>query len=207
MTLAELNALNPARFAVALRGVFEHSPWIAAEASERRPFASIDALHLALLDIVRNASPEAQLALLRAHPELASKAAIRGELTDESNTEQAGAGLTRCSPAEFSRLHALNRAYDAKFGFPFILAVKGLGPAEIIARCEEPRAQPRGRVRRGARAGRPHRALSARSLARAAAGARLDKILRAAGPAQISGESRGRRWLALNARRACRALC
>lgn len=137
MTLAELNALNPARFAVALRGVFEHSPWIAAEASEWRPFASIDALHLALLDIVRNASPEAQLALLRAHPELASKAAIRGELTDESNTEQAGAGLTRCSPAEFSRLHALNRAYDAKFGFPFILAVKGLGPAEIIARCEE----------------------------------------------------------------------
>jgi 2-oxo-4-hydroxy-4-carboxy-5-ureidoimidazoline decarboxylase len=137
VTLVELNALNPARFATALRGVFEHSPWIAAEASERRPFASIDALHAALLDIVRNASPEAQLGLLRAHPEVASKAAIRGELTTESSAEQTDAGLTRCSPAEFSRLHALNRAYDAKFGFPFIIAVKGLGPAGIIARCEE----------------------------------------------------------------------
>jgi len=86
---------------------------------------------------MENAPADAQLALLRAHPELASKAAIRGELSNDSNREQAGAGLTRCSPAEFSRLHALNRAYDAKFGFPFIIAVKGLDRSEIIGRCAE----------------------------------------------------------------------
>jgi OHCU decarboxylase len=137
MRLAELNALEPSRFVAALRGVFEHSPWIAAAACDRRPFASVDALHVTMIEVVRDAPPEAQFALLRAHPELASKAAIRGELTTESNREQAGAGLTSCSPAEFARLHALNRAYDAKFGFPFIIAVAGLGRAEIIKRCEE----------------------------------------------------------------------
>lgn len=137
MKLSELNALAPARFIAELRGVFEHSPWIAAGACERRPFSSIDALHAAMVEIMESAPADAQLALLRAHPELASKAAIRGELSADSNREQAGAGLTRCSPAEFSRLHALNRAYDAKFGFPFIIAVKGLDRGEIIARCAE----------------------------------------------------------------------
>jgi OHCU decarboxylase len=135
--LSELNGLAPARFIVTLGGVFEHSPWVAATACERRPFSSIDALHAAMVDIVESAPADAQLALLRAHPELASKAAIRGELSNESNREQADAGLTRCSPAEFSRLHALNRAYDAKFGFPFIIAVKGLDRSEIIGRCAE----------------------------------------------------------------------
>ena len=137
MTLAELNALEPARFVAALAAVFEHSPWIAAAACDRRPFGSIDALHAAMVDIVHNSPTEAQLALLRAHPELASKAAMRGELTTESNQEQADAGLTRCTAAEFARLCALNRAYDAKFGFPFIIAVKGLSRTEIIARCAE----------------------------------------------------------------------
>ena len=137
MKLSELNGLAPPRFIATLGGVFEHSPWIAATACERRPFSSIDALHAAMVEIMESAPADAQLALLRAHPELASKAAIRGELSNESNREQAGAGLTRCSPAEFSRLHALNRAYDAKFGFPFIIAVKGLDRSEIIARCAE----------------------------------------------------------------------
>ena len=137
MKLSELNGLPPARFIATLRGVFEHSPWIAATACERRPFSSIDALHAAMVEIMESAPADAQLALLRAHPELASKAAIRGELSNESNREQAGAGLTCCSPAEFSRLHALNRAYDAKFGFPFIIAVKGLDRGEIIGRCAE----------------------------------------------------------------------
>jgi OHCU decarboxylase len=137
MTLAELNALSPAAFVTALRGVFEHSPWVAAAAVDRRPFASVAALHDAMIGAVKSAPIEAQLALLRAHPELASKAAIRGELTAESNREQADAGLTNCTPAEFSRLHALNRAYDAKFGFPFIIAVKGLARTEILARCAE----------------------------------------------------------------------
>jgi OHCU decarboxylase len=137
MTLSELNTLPPAGFVLALRGVFEHSPWIAASACDRRPFASVNALHAALVELMRDAPAESQLALLRAHPELASKAAIRGELAAEPSQEQAGAGLTRCSPAEFARLHALNRAYDAKFGFPFIIAVNGLDRAEIIERCAE----------------------------------------------------------------------
>jgi OHCU decarboxylase len=137
MMLAELNGLAPARFVAALAGVFEHSPWIAAGACDRRPFPSIDALHAAMIEIVESAPTDAQLALLRAHPELASKAAMRGELTAESNQEQADAGLTCCTAAEFARLCALNRAYDAKFGFPFIIAVKGLSRTEIISRCAE----------------------------------------------------------------------
>lgn len=137
MTLTELNTLEPSRFAAALAGVFEHSPWIAASACDRRPFKSTDELHAVLVGIVQSAPAEAQLALLRSHPELASKAAMRGELTAASNEEQADAGLTRCSAAEFSRLSALNHAYEAKFGFPFIIAVKGLGRTEIIARCAE----------------------------------------------------------------------
>jgi 2-oxo-4-hydroxy-4-carboxy-5-ureidoimidazoline decarboxylase len=137
MMLAELNALDPARFVAALAGVFEHSPWIAAAACDRRPFRSIDELYATMVEIVQSAPTDAQLALLRAHPELASKAAIRGELTAESNREQADAGLTRCTAAEFARLYALNRAYDAKFGFPFIIAVKGLSRTEIITRCAE----------------------------------------------------------------------
>jgi 2-oxo-4-hydroxy-4-carboxy-5-ureidoimidazoline decarboxylase len=137
VTLDELNALAPRRFIATLGGVFEHSPWIAATACDRRPFRSIDELHGALVEIMLSAPDDSKLALLRAHPELASKAAIRGELSSESNREQAAAGLTRCTAAEFARLHALNRAYDAKFGFPFIIAVKGLDRGEIIARCAE----------------------------------------------------------------------
>jgi OHCU decarboxylase len=137
MTLAELNALDHARFGAVLRSVFEHSPWIAAEAFPLRPFTSFDALYSALMEIVRGASSEAQLGLLRAQPELVSRAAIRGEMTAESKRELERAGLIQCSPAEFARLHALNRAYDAKFGFPFIIAVNGLTPAQIIVRCEE----------------------------------------------------------------------
>jgi 2-oxo-4-hydroxy-4-carboxy-5-ureidoimidazoline decarboxylase len=137
MTLPELNALEPRRFVTALAGVFEHSPWIAASACERRPFRTVDELHAAMMEIVYDAPIEAQLALLRAHPELASQAAMRGELTAPSNKEQADAGLTHCTAAEFARLCALNRAYDAKFGFPFIIAVKGLTREEIIGRCAE----------------------------------------------------------------------
>ena len=137
MKLDELNALEPVRFVAALAGVFEHSPWIGATVYDRRPFHSIDDLHGAMIEILQDAPADAQLALLRAHPELASKAAMRGELTVESNQEQADAELTCCTAAEFARLCALNRAYDAKFGFPFIVAVRGLSRTEIIARCAE----------------------------------------------------------------------
>ena len=134
MTLAELNALDRARFVALLGGVFEHSPWVAEAAWDRRPFASLDALHAAMNSVVSAATPERQLALIRAHPELAGKAAVRGELTADSTREQSGAGLTACTPEEFARLQALNREYNTRFGFPFIIAVGGLDRAAIIAR-------------------------------------------------------------------------
>ena len=124
-TLASLNTLDAADFVAALTGIYEHSPWIAERAAPRRPFATLAALKLALQEMVTGASEDERLALLRAHPELAGKAAIAGELTQESTSEQAASGLNRCSPDEYARLHELNRAYTEKFGFPFILAVKG----------------------------------------------------------------------------------
>jgi N-carbamoyl-L-amino-acid hydrolase len=125
MTLSDLNRLDPAAFAAALHGIYEHSPWIPERAAAQRPFASLAALKLALQDAVSLAGDDEQLSLLRAHPELAGKAAIAGALTAESTGEQAASGLDRCSPDEYAALHELNAAYNARFGFPFILAVKG----------------------------------------------------------------------------------
>jgi len=124
-TLLDLNRLDTAAFVERLHGIYEHSPWIPERAAAQRPFASLAALKLALQDAVSLASEDEQLSLLRAHPELAGKAAIAGELTMESTGEQAASGLDRCSPDEYAALHALNAAYNARFGFPFILAVKG----------------------------------------------------------------------------------
>lgn len=124
-TLPDLNSCPPAAFADALRGIYEHSPWIAERAAAYRPFPSLAALRQALQAVVAQASQDEQLALLRAHPELAGKAAIAGELTAESSGEQAASGLDRCSPEEYARLQELNAQYGEKFGFPFILAVKG----------------------------------------------------------------------------------
>ncbi|MCA1857561.1 allantoate amidohydrolase [Massilia oculi] len=137
-TLPQLNSFPPDAFVEALAGIYEHSPWIAARAAALRPFASLAALKQALQAVVTEASEDAQLALLRAHPELAGKAAIAGTLTAESSGEQAASGLDRCSPAEFATLQDLNARYRDKFGFPFILAVKGptgrgLSRAAIIA--------------------------------------------------------------------------
>ena len=133
MTLAELEALDRAGFVAALGGVFEHSPWIAERAFAARPFASVDALHRAMLHVVDSATRDEQLALIRAHPELAGRAMIRNEMTSDSTKEQSGAGLTNCSPDEYRRLVALNERYNAKFGFPFILAVRGYDRAGVIA--------------------------------------------------------------------------
>jgi len=124
-TLASLNTLEDAAFAAALDGIYEHSPWIAERAAPRRPFATPAALKLALQEVVNSAAEAERLGLLRAHPELAGKAAIAGKLTQESTSEQAASGLNLCSAGEYARLHALNRDYNDKFGFPFILAVKG----------------------------------------------------------------------------------
>jgi len=132
MTLAEINAFSEGDFVRALGGVFEHSPWVAQSAFANRPFTSIDALHGAMVSAMEHAPEPQQLALLRAHPELAGKAAIRGEMTADSVSEQTRAGLSQCSPEEFARLTDLNARYNARFGFPFILAVKGYDRAGII---------------------------------------------------------------------------
>jgi OHCU decarboxylase len=134
MTLDEVNALDCNAFVAAVGGVFEHSPWIAEAVWPQRPFASIDALHAAMVAAMFGAPEEQQLVLIRAHPELVGKAALRGDLTVDSRSEQAAAGLTRCSPEEFARLQELNAAYNSKFGFPFIIAVKGLHRRQIIER-------------------------------------------------------------------------
>ena len=141
LTLAELNAATPAQAAVLLDGIYEHSPWIAEQAQAAAPFASLAHLRFALADVVTRASVDAQLGLLRAHPELAGKAMVDNSLTAESTNEQNKAGLTRCTPAEFATIQQLNRDYNAAFGFPFILAVRGprgsgLTKKQIIATFE-----------------------------------------------------------------------
>ena len=124
-TLSALNTCEVDAFIDALRGIYEHSPWIPERAAAQRPFASITALKLALQRAVVQASEDEQLGLIRAHPELAGKAAIAGELTAESTMEQSRSGLNLCSAEEFATLHQLNADYNVRFGFPFILAVKG----------------------------------------------------------------------------------
>lgn len=123
--IARLNAASPAESATLLEGIYEHSPWIAQAALAQRPFADLAHLARALVDATRAGGRDAQLALLRAHPRLAGKAMVAGTLTAESTDEQTRSGLTQCSPQEFARLQALNDAYDRRFGWPFILAVRG----------------------------------------------------------------------------------
>jgi N-carbamoyl-L-amino-acid hydrolase len=143
MTL-QLEQLNKASTAEALQlldGLYEHSPWIAEGALKMRPFASWAHLKHAMAQVLNNAGRDAQIGLIRAHPELAGKAMVRKELTAESTNEQTQAGLTDCSTAEFEKIHALNDAYKQKFGWPFILAVRGprgvgLNKHQIIASFE-----------------------------------------------------------------------
>ena len=140
-TLAELNAANQTEFTDLLDGVYEHSPWIAQRTWAARPFSTLAALKTALVQTVRQASRDEQLGLIRAHPELAGKAAVADELTAESTQEQARAGLSHYTPEEFARITALNAEYTARFGWPFILAVRGprgagLSRAQIIATLE-----------------------------------------------------------------------
>ena len=125
LTLTQLNSASQAEFTAALDGVYEHSPWIAEKAWARRPFNSLAALKFALVETLREAGRDAQIALVRAHPELAGKAMVSKTLTAESTHEQSKAGLTDCSPQEFAHIQQLNADYNAKFGWPFILAVRG----------------------------------------------------------------------------------
>jgi len=110
-------------------GIAEHSPWVAEAAAGERPFADLQAMIAAFERAVRDASRERQLDLLRAHPDLAGKAR---EITEDSRREQKGAGLDTLSAEEFTRFTALNQAYRRKFGFPFILAVRGASKTEIL---------------------------------------------------------------------------
>ena len=132
-------ALNRATFVALFGAIYEHSPWIAEAVFDSGLTADLqtaEELQAAMAAVVEAAPQARRLALLRAHPDLAGRLALRGELTPQSAAEQAGAGLGDCSPAEFQRFTALNEAYKAKFGFPFIMAVKGRSRGEILAAFE-----------------------------------------------------------------------
>jgi beta-ureidopropionase / N-carbamoyl-L-amino-acid hydrolase len=141
LTLAQLNQASPGEALAWLDGLYEHSPWVAERALAKRPFASLAQMKHVLTQVLADAGRDAQLTLVRAHPELAGKAMVSKALTAESSNEQSKAGLTDCTPEEFAKLQQLNAAYNAKFGFPFMLAVRGprgtgLPRAQIIATFE-----------------------------------------------------------------------
>ena len=147
MDLHELNALDRDAFVARLGAIYEHSPWVAQDAWAARPFESMDALYAAMQRVMLAAPRETQLGLIRAHPdlrgsivrahpELRGRIADPAELTEASRKEQAGAGLNRCSAEERARLQSLNRAYREKFGFPFIVAVRGMDAARILGSME-----------------------------------------------------------------------
>lgn len=131
-SIAELNTLDQVAFVRFLGGVYEHSPWMAERTWQARPFVGREALLKAFRATLAAASETEQLALIRAHPDLAGRAALRGELTAESSHEQASAGLDQCSPEELARFTELNTAYKHKFAFPFIMAVKNATRAQIL---------------------------------------------------------------------------
>ena len=141
ITLDQINTLPRAEAAALLQGLYEHSDWIAEQALEARPFTSATALKYAMVQVLQRAGREAQVALVRAHPELAGKAMVSKSLTAESTHEQSKAGLTDCTAQEFAHIQQLNADYNAKFGFPFVLAVRGprgtgLSRQHIIATFE-----------------------------------------------------------------------
>jgi len=145
--LERINGASAAEVVALLEGVYEHSPWVAEGAATRRPFASLAQLKRALVEVVRGADREAQLRLVRAHPDLAGKAMLAGSLTAASSDEQQRAGLPACTADELARIGDLNVAYRARFGFPFILAVRGprglgLAKEEILATLARRLANP-----------------------------------------------------------------
>jgi beta-ureidopropionase / N-carbamoyl-L-amino-acid hydrolase len=135
--LERLNSMSAPDFVAALASIFEHSPWVPERVAASRPFPSVIALHLAMSAAVLHAGEAVQLALIRAHPELAGRAALRGEVTSASTSEQQGAGLTALTQSQLTRLSSLNTEYADRFGFPFVLAVKGHTPDSVIATLAE----------------------------------------------------------------------
>ncbi|GLX70736.1 2-oxo-4-hydroxy-4-carboxy-5-ureidoimidazoline decarboxylase [Paenibacillus glycanilyticus] len=132
MNLATINELSKESFIETLGAIFEHSPWVAEETYGLRPFGSVDELHDAMVNVVLRATAETKLALFREHPDLATRIKI-GEY---STLEQQGAGLDRLTPEEFEIFSSRNREYTGKFGFPFILAVRGKDKSDILAAME-----------------------------------------------------------------------
>lgn len=133
MTVADLNALDRAAFVAALGHLFEHSPWVAEETWPRRPFRDPDDLHAALCTTMRAATRDRQLALIRAHPDLAGRLAQQRQLTAESTREQASAGLAALSAEELAAFQKLNDGYRARFGFPFIICARLNAKDAILA--------------------------------------------------------------------------
>jgi 2-oxo-4-hydroxy-4-carboxy-5-ureidoimidazoline decarboxylase len=136
-SLAQVNAMDRAAFTAALGFVFELSPWVVERAHAAGPFADREALHGAMMDVLKTAPKSELLALFRAHPELAGKAALAGDMTAESQSEQAGAGLDRLTPDEYARFHVLNDAYGARFSFPFIICARLNDKHSILAAMEQ----------------------------------------------------------------------
>lgn len=137
VTLAHVNALDATAFEDCFGDIAEYSPWVARIAARLRPFGSRSSMHGAFVSAIQQAEANLQLDLINAHPDLAGKAMIADELTEESKSEQSGAGLDRLSTEEFARFTALNEAYKTKFGFPFIYAVKGSDKTMILDAFEE----------------------------------------------------------------------
>ena len=133
MTIEHLNSMDRSEFISALGWVFEDSPWVAERAWDARPFVDADALHRAMLAQVEQALPEEQLALLRAHPDLGTRARV----SEASTAEQTDAGLDQLTPEEFERLRNLNETYRRQFGFPFLFAVKGSTKHDILDALEQ----------------------------------------------------------------------
>jgi 2-oxo-4-hydroxy-4-carboxy-5-ureidoimidazoline decarboxylase len=130
--LTAINAMNRDAFIAVLGPAFENAPWVAAGAWSERPFASVATLHSAMLDVVRKAPDDRQLAFLCGHPELAGREAQSGTMTAESVGEQRSAGLNALTAAERDELQGLNRAYRERHGFPFIIAVRANTKQQIF---------------------------------------------------------------------------
>ena len=137
--LSEINALSAGQFIAALGNVFEHSPWIAERVVDKRPFADVAALHAAMTGALSAANPAEQLALIRAHPELAGREAVEGSLTVDSGSEQGRLGLIALSRAEFQCMADLNKRYRERFGFPCIIALALHADRESVLRTFESR--------------------------------------------------------------------
>ena len=142
--MTAFNTLKPSTldrdaFVKAFADIYEHSPWVAEKAYDLGQLGELDeieVLHQRMSDILLSANHADQLALINAHPDLAGKAAVQGQLTESSTNEQAGAGIHQCTPEEFARFTELNDAYKARFGFPFVIAVRGHNRETILAAFE-----------------------------------------------------------------------